>query len=449
MIEMSAKSLAQICHGRLKGNDVQFCGVSKDTREIKSGQLYVAIKGEQFDGHEFIQKAKDSGAVLALVEKESDANIPQVIVKDSILALGEMAANWRKRFSIPVAAITGSNGKTSTKEMTASIFKQVGETLVTQGNLNNHIGAPLTACGLSNQHDFAVIEMGANHQGEIGYLSKLLCPTIALVNNAAAAHIEGFGSVQGVAETKGEIFLGLNESGVGILNADDAFYEYWRGLLSQRRIISFALDNKNADLTATWKPLADGLAIHMQGLLDLQLKLPSHGRHNVSNALAASAIALAAGIDKKFIKQGLESLHAVSGRLQFLKGGKGETLVNDAYNANPASFSAAIDLLAQTKGKTILVAGDMFELGENAEQYHYEVGREAKQKGVSELYALGEFASAVAKGFGENAKAYDDKQTLIDELRQAINSETTILVKGSRGMRMEQVVEALVDNNKV
>lgn len=443
MISMSAQQLAKICQGRLKGQDISFTGVSKDTRDLKENQLYVAIKGEQFDGHGFVDQARQSGAVLALVEKECESKIPQIIVDDSIQALGLMASYWRDQFTLPVAAITGSNGKTTTKEMTASIFKQVGNTLVTQGNLNNHIGAPLTACGLSTDHDFAVIEMGANHPGEIGYLSKLLHPTIALLNNAAAAHIEGFGSVQGVAETKGEIFLGLPEQGVGILNADDDFYQYWQSLLTDKKTISFALQN-DADLRANWAACDEGSQIEISGLLDMQVLLPYHGGHNVSNALAATAIALAAGVDKNHIKQGLQTLQAVAGRLQFLRGGKGETLVNDAYNANPASFSAAIDLLAKRKGKCILVVGDMYELGQDAEKYHAAVGEEAKAKGVDRLLAVGEFARCVVDGFGSAGKQFSSKEDLVSELRKVVDGDTTVLVKGSRGMRMEQVVEAML-----
>jgi UDP-N-acetylmuramoyl-tripeptide--D-alanyl-D-alanine ligase len=353
-----------------------------------------------------------------------------------------LSAHWRQQFTLPVVGITGSNGKTTVRAMTAAILSQCGDTLATQGNLNNDIGLPLTLARLGAADRFAVLEMGANHPGEIDYLAGLARPTIAMVTNAGPAHLEGFGDLQGVARAKGEIFSRLGKDGVAVINADDRFAPLWRELAAHCQIVEFGL--QGADVTADWQGDASGSDVQLQspaGNISFHLALP--GRHNVMNALAATAAALAAGAGLDAVKAGLETLSQVAGRFNVHSLPGDITLIDDTYNANPESLQVALDVLAQAQGDSWLVLGDMGELGADAAALHGAAGRQARKAGVSRLYGLGELAQAAVNAFEGPGGAYTTMDELLVALQQEMNGPLHILVKGSRRMRMERVVAAL------
>lgn len=443
---MRLSEAAMALDGKLQGQDAEFLGVSTDSRNVKPGELFVALRGERFDGHAYARECLDKGAAaIMLDEKGAAENLkPALIVSDTRLGLGKLAAYWRGKFTIPTAAITGSNGKTTVKEMLAAILRAAagGEehVLSTQGNFNNDIGLPLTLFRLNATHRYAVIEMGMNHEGEISYLTRLAKPTVALVNNATAAHLGGLGSVEAIARAKGEIFEGLAADGTAIINADDRFADYWRKLVGTKKILTFGLNNK-ADVSAAYKlgPESSELQLHTpQG--EISISLPVAGVHNVSNALAATAAALAMGVPLPVIAQGLSSFEGVKGRLQRKPGFKGALILDDTYNANPASMKAAIDVLAARSGTRLLVLGDMGELGDDAAVMHAEIGEYAKKAGVDALYTLGELSREMTAAFGPQAGHYETPEQLGAELKPRMNATTTVLVKGSRFMRMERVV---------
>lgn len=424
------------------GEDVMLQGVSTDTRSLQAGQLFVALHGPNFDGHDYLAEAKAKGAAACMVEKPV-ANCSALIVGDTRLALGQLARAWRRLFTLPLVAVTGSNGKTTVKEMLASIFAQQGEVLATRGNLNNDIGVPLTLLRLDSRHTSAVIEMGANHAGEIAYLTTLAEPDVAVITNAAPAHLEGFGTLKGVANAKGEIFQGLKEGGTAIINADDEFASLWRGLAKDKKVLSFGLQNP-ADITAQWLAGDRGSQIHVtspEGNVKLQLALL--GEHNVMNTLAAIAAAQTAGIKLKTIKTGLEAMQPVVGRLQLKTGIHGSRIIDDTYNANPASLAAAIEVLTGFAGKHILVLGDMGELGDETKELHTEAGRFAKAHGVDRLITVGPMAAAAAVAFGKGAQQCDNHEDVSNVLEQGVGANVTVLVKGSRLSRMERVVQRL------
>jgi UDP-N-acetylmuramoyl-tripeptide--D-alanyl-D-alanine ligase len=425
------------------GEDVMLQGISTDTRTLQAGQLFVALHGPNFDGHDYLVEAKAKGAAACMVEKPV-ANCSALFVGDTRLALGQLARAWRRHFAMPLIAVTGSNGKTTVKEMLASIFVQLGDVLATRGNLNNDIGVPLTLLGLDSSHTSAVVELGANHGGEIAYLTALAEPNVAVITNAASAHLEGFGTLTGVANAKGEIFQGLKDDGTAIINADDEFASLWRGLAKDKKVLSFGLRNP-ADITAQWQAGDHGSQIHVStpaGKVKLQLALL--GQHNVMNALAAIAAAQAAGIKLATIKAGLESMQPVAGRLQ-LKAGSihGSRIIDDTYNANPASLAAAIEVLAGFAGKHVLVLGDMGELGDEAKELHAEAGRFARAHGVDRLVTVGPMAAAAAEAFGKGAQQCDDHEDVSNVLEQELGADVTVLVKGSRLSQMERVVQRL------
>lgn len=424
------------------GEDVMLQGVGTDTRTLQTGQLFVALHGPNFDGHDYLAEAKAKGAAACMVEKPV-ANCPALIVGDTRLALGQLARVWRHHFAMPLVAVTGSNGKTTVKEMLASIFARLGEVLATRGNLNNDIGVPLTLLGLDSRHTSAVVELGANHAGEIAYLTALAEPNVAVITNAASAHLEGFGTLNGVANAKGEIFQGLKEDGTAIINADDEFASLWRGLAKDKKVLSFGLQNP-ADIAAQWQVGDRGSQIHVstpEGKVKLQLALL--GEHNVMNALAAIAAAQAAGVKLTTIKAGLEAMQPVAGRLQLKAGLHGSRIIDDTYNANPASLAAAIEVLTGFTGKHILVLGDMGELGDEARELHAQAGRFARAHGVDRLYTVGPMAAAAAEAFGKEAQQCDSHEAASNVLQQELTDHATILVKGSRLSRMERVVQRL------
>jgi UDP-N-acetylmuramoyl-tripeptide--D-alanyl-D-alanine ligase len=368
-----------------------------------------------------------------------------VLVEDTRMALGRLAGWWRSRFSIPVVAITGSNGKTTVKEMLASILREAAGSadavLATRGNLNNDIGMPLTLLRMNETHLYAVIEMGMNHPGEIDYLTRIAVPDVALTNNASGAHLEGLGSVEAVAQAKGEIFAGLRHHGTAVINSDDSHAQIWRTLAGAHPLLEFGL-NANADVSGTWHPHGDGLRLDVtapQGMFVADLQVP--GKHNALNALAATAAATVLNIPLETIAAGLEKFSGVAGRLQRKTALHGASLIDDTYNANPSSMRAAINVLAQAPGKRILVLGDMGELGDESAALHAGIGAEARRAGIEKLYALGALSVNTVREFGSGAQHFGQIEDLQDALEDELDANTTVLVKGSRFMKMERVVE--------
>jgi len=445
---MLLSEAAKVMQATLMGPDAMFSSVGTDSRNITKGQLFVALKGDHFDGHDYAELAITQGAAAVLVSHHMSGVEPALMVSDTCLALGQLAAYWRNQFAIPVVAITGSNGKTTVKEMLASILKaashQPDEVLATVGNLNNHIGLPLTLLKLNQQHRYAVVEMGMNHTGEISYLSHIGRPTVALINNAGSAHIGELGSVEAIAKAKAEIFEGLSEGGIAIINADDAFAPLWTTLSGNHQKMTFGFENK-ADVTATYQLEASASALEIktpQGVVNLQL--PTPGKHNVLNALAATTAALSLGVPLNIIAAGLESYAGVKGRLQALVGINSALVIDDTYNANPMSMKVAIDVLMAKAGKKLLVLGDMGELGDNAADLHAEIGSYAKAAGVDTLFTLGDLSQLMSAAFGGGAKHYQDPQVLVADLIANMRTDVNVLVKGSRFMAMERVVNNIV-----
>ena len=439
--------VAEAVQGQLIGADVALDGVSTDTRTIARGSLFIALVGERFDAHDFLAQALQAGAAAVLVSDEGKvpAGASAVVVDDTRLALGRLAAAWRAQFTLPVIAVTGSNGKTTTKEMVAAILKAAygAAVLSTRGNLNNDIGLPLTLLGLSAAHRAAVIEMGMNHPGEIAYLAPIGAPTVALVTNAQRAHLEGMGDLDEVAREKGSIFGGLVDGGVAVINADDAYVEAWKAMAGGHSVRTFAIDGA-ADVVGTVRQHGLEIAIDLkapEGVATLNLRIP--GRHNARNAVAAATACLAAGVPLSAVADGLAAFAGVKGRLQRRSGKAGAEILDDTYNANPDSVRAGIDVLAATIGRKLLVLGDMGEIGEASGQYHDEIGGYAKSQGIDRLFALGEASKAAVRNFGEGARHYCNVEKLIAALDKEMGPDTTVLVKGSRFMKMERVADAL------
>ena len=445
---MLLSQAAQALHARIEGADPRFTTVSTDTRTIMPGDLFIALKGENFDGARFVGQAAQAGAVAAVVNADSvieNAPCPIVRVADTRLALGQLAAHWRRQFDIPLVAITGSNGKTTVKEMLAAILRaEIGDVesvLATQGNYNNDIGMPLTLLKLRATHRFAVIEMGMNHPNEIDYLTRIARPDVALVNNAAGAHLQGLGSVEGVARAKGEIFAGLGETGTAVINADDAYAAMWRSLAGTHHVIDFALE-RAAAVKGEWSVQGYGgvlRALTPAGKLQVELQIP--GEHNAMNALAATSIALALEVPLATIEKALHGFGGVAGRLQRKQALRNAVLIDDTYNANPASVHAALEVLAQAQGTRIFVLGDMGELGANAAQFHRELGIAARELGIEKILALGTLSAEAVREFGAGARHFDNVEALNSALNEELDARTTVLVKGSRFMKMERVVQ--------
>lgn len=449
MINVTLKQLADILRGELHGDDRLIADVTTDTRKLTPGCLFVALKGERFDAHDFAQTAKDGGAGALLVSRKLDIELPQLVVSDTRLAFGELAAWVRQQVPARVVALTGSSGKTSVKEMTAAILSQCGNTLYTAGNLNNDIGVPMTLLRLTAEHQFAVIELGANHQGEIAWTVSLTRPEAALVNNLAAAHLEGFGSLAGVAKAKGEIFTGLPENGIAILNADNNDWANWQQVIGDRTVWGFSPNAAGSDFSAAnVRITSQGTEFTLntpKGSVDVLLPLP--GRHNIANALAATALATAVGADLNAVKAGLAQLKAVPGRLFPIHLTESQLLLDDSYNANVGSMTAAVQVLSEMPGYRVLVVGDMAELGAESEACHIQVGEAAKAAGIDRVLSVGKLSQAIstASGAGEH---FTEKDSAIARLKSLINEHQTItiLVKGSRSAAMEQVVRAVQEN---
>jgi UDP-N-acetylmuramoyl-tripeptide--D-alanyl-D-alanine ligase len=453
--------LAHWAGGELIGDDVVIGAIAHDTRALEPGSLYVAIRGERFDGHDFAYDAAMRGAAALLTERTVKVDLPQIVVPDSQLALARIAAGIQREHSEKVVAITGSNGKTSVKTLVAAILQRAGVAYANPGNRNNEIGLPLAVIDAPEDADFAVYEMGAGKPGDIAYLTDIVTPDVALVNNIAAAHLERMGSLRGVAETKGAIYEALAHDGVAVINADDAFAEYFAQLASGRRIIRFGLE-ASADVTARDVRVGEEGSRYMlvaaQGEVAIDLHLP--GRHNVMNALAAASLALGCGVSLPTIAEGLAAAKPVAGRHITHRLGNGAVLIDDSYNANPGSLDAAIDTLAaataSAKGQAWLVLGDMRELGEDAMALHADAGRRAKGAGIRRLYTLGPLSQAATLAFGEGASSFDTHKALADALRADLDAATAdatpgsvrVLVKGSRGSAMDRIVAALLSQGE-
>jgi UDP-N-acetylmuramoyl-tripeptide--D-alanyl-D-alanine ligase len=441
---------ASSMHGKLQGDDRPFKGISTDTRTIGEGELFFALQGPNFDGRDYVGIAKQNGAAGAVVTRRTRDAIAQIEVGDTRSALGRFGAAWRRERDVMIVGVTGSNGKTTLKELVAACLGRKAPTLATHGNLNNDIGVPLMLARIEEQHRFAVIEMGANHAGEIAYLTALAAPDVVVITNAGAAHLEGFGSIKGVSRGKGEILQDEKRPMAAVLNADDRYFDYWSSLVEDVRCISFgfseAADVRAIDVSA--RVTGTDFTLHL-GNDSFAVSLPLMGVHNVRNACAAAAVAHALDVDLEDIRRGLEEVSPVGGRLQPVRGVGGATLFDDSYNANPLSVKAAAEFIAALPGESWLVLGDMKELGDDAAELHREVGEAARASGVDRLFAYGDLASNAAEGFGENARWYGSLETLVDELCEGLASDVNVLVKGSRSMRMERVVDAVREMDDV
>lgn len=436
---------ASAVNGVLHGTDRTFTGAGMDSRKLAAHELFIALPGTRVDGHDFLPVARERGAAAALVERKIADPLPQIVVPDTLLALGRLAAWWRTHYTCPVVGLTGSNGKTTVKELLAAILGRCGATLATQGNLNNNIGLPLTLLRLRSSHRYAVIEMGANHPGEIAYLTGIARPDVALINNAGPAHLEGFGTVEGVAHAKGEIFSGLPANGTAVINADDVYTAVWETLAAKQRIVHFGF-TAGSDVSAQWEGDATGSRLHLHtpdGSAHATLHLP--GQHNVMNALAASAAAFAVNVKLPDIALGLESARGAPGRMQIKTGRNGASIIDDTYNANPASVQAALDVLAACRGRRIFVLGDLAELGDATVDLHRSIGVAAAAAGIDALYSVGTLSAHAANAFGGEQRHFATQEELMANLIPMLALGTTLLVKGSRSAQMERVVAALME----
>jgi len=441
MTPASLSEIAKATGGQLSGKDVPVTGYSTDTRSIKSGDVYFCLRGDRFDGHDFIQAAVDKGAVAVVAEcSATNDSVAWLQVDDSRFAYGVFAGLWRSRYKNPVVGVTGSNGKTTVKQLLASIFAQAGDVHFTRANDNNEVGVPQTLLGLENQHDFAVVEMGASALGEIHRLSEFVRPDVAVITNAGAAHLEGFGNAQSVADEKAWVYRNLADNGTAVINADDNFKDFWMGLCSDKNILTFGV---RGDVCVTRKDPMTITIQHAGQKTDCGYQLA--GEHNVANAAAAAACAIAAGVSLDHIASGLSAATPVAGRLNFIKLASGITLIDDTYNANPASTRAAIDVLGEFEGERYMVLGDLLELGEEEVDQHRAVGVYAHANRVDRLFATGELCRHTVDAFGEGARWFAEKQHIVDSLCKELPADSAVLVKGSRSMKMEVVVAGVSD----
>jgi UDP-N-acetylmuramoyl-tripeptide--D-alanyl-D-alanine ligase len=446
-VRRTLADFARACGGSVQGADREFKAVSSDTRSLARGDLFVALRGPRFNANEFVGAALNAGAAGAVIDTvQPGVAIAQIVVPDTQVALETAGRAWRDQFSIPVIGVAGSNGKTTAKEMTAAILGAAGECLATRGNLNNHIGVPLTLLRIEAKHRYAVIEMGANRAGEVAHLVKIGRPTVGLITNAGAEHLEGFGSIEGVARAEGEMVEGLDPSATAVINADDEFADLWRKL-TRAKLVTFGIQ-KQADFTATDVKTsvgADGFLTHFNlvtpaGSAAIDLRMG--GKHNVMNALAAAAAATATGAKLEHIASGLGAVRAVAGRLQFKMTTSGAWLIDDSYNANPSSVRAGIEVLAGLEGRKWLVFGDMAELGEFSDSAHTQIGAFAREHGIERLFATGPLAARAVESFGRGGQWFAEANALAEALRGA-PADVRMLVKGSRVNRLERVVDAL------
>lgn len=443
MTSLTLSEIAEAAQGQFS-LDARFSGVSTDSRATNAGDLFVALSGDNFNGNQFVEDSADAGAVAAVVTENVITDLPVLRVADSRLALGAIARINRRNFSGPLVALTGSAGKTTTKELVASILSESGRVMATRGNFNNEVGVPLTLLRLQPEHDYAVVEMGASRAGDIAYLVAFAEPTVAVLTNAMPAHLESFGDLETIAVTKGEIFSGLDSNGVAVLNFDDQFFSQWQQSCSHCHQLTFSKSNSKADVYASDIRInAQALTefnMHLKGK-KIAISLPLLGEQNVANALAAGAAALAAGVDSEQIKRGLEKVEPVKGRLKPLRGQRCQ-IIDDTYNASPGAVKAAIDVLQSFAGSNSLVLGMMGELGEDAECLHGDIADYARDHGIDQLLVVGRFAAMMAARFGDNAYAFESMSDLLTALDSLISADV-VLVKGSRSTAMERVVDSL------
>ncbi|HEY4369700.1 MAG TPA: UDP-N-acetylmuramoyl-tripeptide--D-alanyl-D-alanine ligase [Steroidobacteraceae bacterium] len=448
MISWQLNEIARCAAGQLVGENRAFSSISTDTRSLKAGALFVALTGPNFDGHDFVAAAAERGAAAALVARPVTVAIPQLVVADPLAALAAFAREWRRQFSIPLIGVTGSNGKTTTKELIGAILSRLGPCLVTRGNLNNHIGVPLTLLELTAKHRYAVVEMGANHQGEIAQLAAIAEPTVGIVTNAGAAHLEGFGSLQGVAVGKGEMFQALPADGVAVINADDSFAGFWRDNRASERALTFGFEQPADFMAHKVRTAGDATGFR----IDFDLVTPAGtqaatlglaGLHNLRNALGAAAAAFAAGATLDQIVAGLAAMRTVAGRLELKPAINGAFLVDDSYNANPSSLKAGLDALRSFGGARWLVLGEMMELGNSADELHAEVGRYARDSGITRLLAVGARSRFAVEAFGPGAQWFKDIDALVEDAKGSLGAGVAVLIKGSRANRLERVAAAL------
>jgi len=444
MIHMTINQAATLLECGPPENDVSFTGITTDSRQVNPGMLFAALSGEHFDGHEYIQQAKELGAVAVLVCQKVETDLPVLQVKDVLAALGILAGYWRNQCPAKVVGITGSNGKTTVKEMVASILRQQGAVLATDGNFNNELGLPLTLFRLDTSHDYAVVEMGASYPGDIAYLAKITRPDVGVITNIGPAHLQGFITMEGVARAKGELFAALPEGGVAVINAVEPWVDLWQGINKAGTVYYFGGEGENhiqargnAEEVVVSTPIGE-----------FSLKLPLPGEHNLTNALAATAVCLALDIPLADIQTGLEAVKPVRGRLSLVHANAGWTVIDDTYNANPASLYAALQVLARQSGEPWLVLGDMKELGSDSRKMHAELGDAARSLGVKRLFAVGEASAATVDAFGPSAVHFSNKDRLIEALRSQLKPGVACLVKGSRSMGMEHVVSAISNGDE-
>nr|VFJ42795.1 MAG: UDP-N-acetylmuramoyl-tripeptide--D-alanyl-D-alanine ligase [Candidatus Kentron sp. DK] len=450
MIRMRVSEAAGLLDADYTGQDGVFEGCGIDSRTLPAGAIFVALPGQHGDGHDFVGLAAAGGAAAVMVERKGDYGLlPVIEVRDCRHALGRLAGIWRGRFDGPLIAVTGSNGKTTVKELLATILGGQGPVHATRGNLNNDLGVPLTLLGLAPTHRWAVVEMGANHPQEIAGLTRISRPTVGVITRCAPAHLEGFGTIEGVARAKGELFENLDSSGAAIINADDPYADLWRELAGNRRKITFGLE-RPADVSADYRLAPDRIELTLKtpiGRERAQLRLP--GRHNVHNALAATAAAIAVGCPLEAIGAGLSAAGSIKGRLQLKHAPNGARIIDDTYNANPDSLAAALSVLAQYKNSRWLVLGDMGELGEQGPQLHRQAGALARELGITRLFATGNLCRHAVESFGSGGHHREEPGELLATVRAELAGKTnaeevTILVKGSRSLRMERIVEGLL-----
>ena len=455
-MQVSLKELQAAVISSTMSSDVQVSGLTTDSRKIRQGDLFLALRGEHFDAHDFLTSVARSGAAAVVAELvPSGFTLPALIVPDTKLALIEIARHWRKKFSLPVIGVTGSNGKTTVKEMIAAILLAhagAERSLSTSGNLNNEIGVPLTVLRLNQNHACAVIELGMNHPGEIALLASVAMPTVGLVNNAQREHQEFMQTVQAVAEENGSVLRSLPVDGTAVFPVDDTYTQLWRNLAAesgQRKVLTFGL-SKIADVRCSFQAHAFGsdMQISIHGIT-FPVSLSAVGEHNVLNALAATACCHAIGVPNETIALGLAAFQAVNGRLQAKQAANGARVIDDTYNANPDSVRAAIDVLAQATDEGILVLGDMGEVGTEGKAYHQEIGAYARERGVAQLFTFGDLAQDAALAFGEAARHFENIDELQLALDACISSSSTILIKGSRFMKMERVVTHLTQQQSI
>jgi len=447
-MKRTLRDAAAAVGGSLAGEDRSYGAVATDSRTIGAGALFVALKGPNFDGAEFVAAAAARGAVGAVVERAVSHVLPQVIVPDALKALQRLAAAWRVEFTLPMVAVAGSNGKTTAKEMTAAILARMGPCMATQGNLNNHIGVPVTLLRLEASHRSAVVEMGANRIGDVAELMRLARPTVGLITNAGAEHLEGFGSLDGVAEGEGEAVSCLAPEGTAVINADDPYAGYWQSICTARSVSTFGVHAradfmaKNPTQAIEHGEFATRFTLECpHGTRDILIK--AGGAHNIGNALAAATAASAAGASLEDIGDGLGDFRPVAGRLQLKAGIRGSWIIDDSYNANPSSVRAGLEVLRTAAGTRWLVLGDMAELGAHADDSHADMGVYARECGIERLFALGPQSTRAVESFGAGAEWFADADSLIGRLQTDIAPGVTVLVKGSRINRLERVVQAL------